>query len=256
MENISKAILKRHDNHGWVIYEYGKKDDNEFTLAEIEELFSKIDDDFPDADSKKIKVEYFTSYTGMVCLRMSFYCTNLPARSHKFIETISLDDFHDISSVQFIKRQKDLIAHGYEVMIGVQTNFPQDDSSSEKCILARGDFLNTRTVELASKSIPKYNKVIIEDIQDIDEAVIASCVNHAFLMATADRAEFVAVAYNVWRIKRQILRDKVNEQTKSDVTEIFNKEYSFISQEDLEYRLLNYFSILSEINKELHIRLR
>ena len=256
MENISKAILKRRGNHGWVIYEYGKKDDNEFTLAEIEELFDEIKKDFPDTDSEKIKIEYFTSYTGMVCLRMSFYCTNLPERSHKFIETISLDDFHDISHIQFYKKQKDLIAHGFEIMVGVQAKFPQEDPSCEKCILAKGDFLNTTTVEINSKSVSKYNKVIIEDIQDIDEAVIASCVNHAFLMATADREEFVAVAYNVWRIKRQILIDKVNEKTESDVTEIFNKEYSFISQEDLEYRLLCYFSVLSEVNKELHIRLR
>ena len=252
MENVFKIILKRRGKHGWVIYEYDKKNDNEFTLNEIEELFGEIKKDFPDIDSKKIKVEYFTSHIGNVSLRMSFYELNLPERSRKFFETISLDDFHDISSMQFIKRQKDLIAHGYEVMVGVQTNFPQGDSSSEKCILAKGDILNVNKVELASKSVSKYNKVIIEDIQNIDKEVIESCVYHAFLMATSDREEFVAVAYNVWKIKDQILRDKVNEQTKSDVTE----EYSFISQEDLEYRLLNYFSILSEVNKELHIRLR
>ena len=250
MENISKIILKRRDKHGWVIYEYGKEDDNEFTLNEIEKLFCEIKKDFPDTDSKKIKVEYITHYTGQIRLRMSFYNMNLPQISSKFVETTSLIDFHNISYNQFADKQQDYLKQGYEILFGL---IPVE--SYEKGVLAKGDIENQRIVEIKSEIVSRYKKVIVKNIQEISDDILESLVYHATLMATPDDVG-VAVAYNVWRIKAQILDDKEDQKQESDITEIFNKKYSFISQEELEYRLLNYFSVICAEDKKLYIRLR
>lgn len=250
MENVSKIILKRRGKHGWVIYEYGKEEDNEFTLDEIEELFGVIKKDFPDTDSKKIKVEYITHYTGQIRLRMSFYNMNIPKISSKFIETTSLADFHNISYNEFADKQDDYLKHGYEILFGIKSG-----KSCEIGVLCKGNIGNQRIVEIKSEIVSKYKKVVVKNIQEISDDILESLVYHSVLMATPDDIG-IAVAYNVWRIKSQILDDKEKEKQESDVTEIFNKKYSFISQEELEYRLLSYFSVICAEGKELYIKLR